>query len=307
MGNALTSSQTVGIAIVPRDRFSMFSRCLEALYAYTSGLFRVIVVAGGADEATKTYLRQFKVQKGNISVVLVDRLLMQGEARNIALRHAEERFVVILENDTIVQKGWLEPLLECMREERAAVVMPLIWWYRGIHAAGCVFVEREKDGALVFNHKILYTELRRKRIDYPESHCIVIDRQLLAGSDIFDDVEPFDVDLGLTLRQYGLSVFFEPRSVVTYSAPPPWEVRDIPPFKRRWDPASWIARNQLFMQKWGVTYDPSSKCASYRRQQLKLGLAYWYPGKITVGMSNIVVSSVKRLHQMLLRPDCHFV
>ena len=212
-----------------------------------------------------------------------------------------ERFCVVLENDTIVHENWLAPMLECMREEGAAVVMPLILWYRGIHAAGCMFEEREKDGAVVFHHKIMYTGIRRRQIDYPESHCILIDRQLLPGVDIFDDVEPFDVDLGLTLRKYGLSVFLEPRSVVTYSAPPPWEVRDIPPFKLRWDPASWEARNRLFMQKWGVTYDPSSKRASYRRQQFRLGLARWYPTKFTVGLSNVSFSLENLLLSLVMR------
>lgn len=288
-------SESVVIVVIPRDRFSVFPRCLEALYAYTDVPFRVIVVVGGADRTTEEYLHQLQVQKDNMNVVLVDHLLRQDEARNIALQKADERFCIVLENDTIVHENWLAPMLECMREEGAAVVTPLIFWYRGLHTAGCMFEEREKDGAVVFHHKIMYTGIRRKRIDYPENHCVLIDRQLLSGIDIFDDVEPFDVDLGLTLRKHGLSVFLEPRSVATYSAPPPLEVRDIPAFKSRWDVASWEARNRRFMQKWGVTYDPSSKRASYRRQQLKLGLARWYPNKFTVGVSNVAFSSVNRL------------
>src|SRR5437899_1095345 len=133
--DGLTSSERVVIAVVPRDRFSLFPRCLEALYAYMDVRFRVIVVAGGADRATEEYLRQLQRQKDNLSVVLVDRLLMQGEARNLALRDVHERLCAVLENDTIVHENWLTPMLECMREERAAVVTPLILWHRGIHAA----------------------------------------------------------------------------------------------------------------------------------------------------------------------------
>jgi hypothetical protein len=70
------------------------------------------------------YLRQLQRQKDNLSVVLVDRLLMQGEARNLALRDVHERLCVVLENDTIVHANWLTPMLACMREERAAVVTP---------------------------------------------------------------------------------------------------------------------------------------------------------------------------------------
>ena len=298
--SGLTLSDSLVIAVVPRDRFSTFSRCLEALYACTHVRFRVIVVAGGADRRTEEYLRQLERQKDNVSVVLVDRLLMQGEARNLALREVHERLCVVLENDTIVHENWLAPMLACMEEERAAVVTPLILWHRGIHAAGCMFEERHKDGTVAFHHKILYIGIRRRRIDYPECHCVLIDRQLLPSTDIFDDVEPFDVDLGLTLRKYGLSVFLEPCSVVTYSAPPPWEVRDIPAFKFRWDAESWKARNRLFMQKWGITYNSSSKIASYRRQHLRLGVARWYATKFTVGLSNVCVGWEKRLLSLVL-------
>src|SRR5262249_29768125 len=155
----------VVVVVVPRDRFSMFPKCLEALYAYTDIQFRVIVVTGGTDRKTQDYLHQLQVQKDNLSVLLLDRLLLQGEARNIAIQQAAERFCVVLENDTIVHKNWLPPMLECMREEGAAVVMPLILWYRRIHAAGCMFEEQEKDGAVVFHHRIMYTGMRRRQID----------------------------------------------------------------------------------------------------------------------------------------------
>jgi GT2 family glycosyltransferase len=303
--NELMAADGVVIVVVPRDRFSMFSPCLEALYAYTDVPFRVIVVAGATDKRTEDYLLQLQLQKDNLSVVLVDRMLMQGEARNLGIQQATERFCVLLENDTIVHGNWLSPMLECMREEGAAVVMPLIFWYRRVHAAGCMFEEHEKDGAIVFHHRIMYEDIRRKRIDYPECHCILIDRQLVPEIDIFEDVEPFDVDLGLTLRKYGLSVFLEPRSVVNYSALPAWEVRDIPPFKFRWDPVLWEARNRLFMQKWGFKYDPSSKLASYRRQQLRLGFARWSANKFTVGIANVGVSLEKRFLSFVMGGHLH--
>jgi glycosyltransferase involved in cell wall biosynthesis len=292
--DGLISSEGVVVIVIPRDRLSMFTRCIEALYVHTHTPFRLIVVAGDTDQTTKEYLHQLRVQKSNITIVLVNRLLRQSEARNIALQQVHERFCVILENDTIVHENWLAPMLECMREEGAAVVTPLVVWYRGIHAAGCMFELREKPGVPRFRHAIMYTGIHRKQIDYPESHCVLLDRELLSSIDLFDDVEPFDVDLGLTLRKYRLSVFLEPRSVVTYSAPPPIEVIDIPSFKLRWNGALWENRNRLFMKKWGFTYDPSSKRASYRRQQLRWGLATWYPTQFTVRLSSVGVSLEKR-------------
>src|SRR5262245_25756076 len=183
--NGVPSDENVVIAVVPRDRFSMFRPCLEAVYAFTRMPFRVIVVAGGVDRDTEEYLHHLQSQKTNISIAFLDHLLTQGEARNIALRQVNERFCVVLENDTIVQENWLAPMFDCMREEGAAAVMPLIFWYRGVHAAGCMFQEPEKDGVITFSQKILYTGIKRKRIDYPESHCVLIDRERLPGLEIF--------------------------------------------------------------------------------------------------------------------------
>jgi dTDP-D-glucose 4,6-dehydratase len=66
---------------------------------------RVIVVVGGTGATAEEYLRQLQVQKDNLSVVFVDRLLMQGERRNVAMRQADERFCVVLENDTLVHEN----------------------------------------------------------------------------------------------------------------------------------------------------------------------------------------------------------
>jgi len=155
------ASESVAIGVVPRDRLSMFPRCLEALYAHTDGLFRVVLVAGGVDNATRQQLESLQTQHDNLTVVLLDRLLEQAAVRNLVLRHVHERVCVLLENDTLVQPNWLPPLLECMREERAAVVAPLLldFWEGTIHTAGGAFEERQQDGAVVFHHEMVYHKM----------------------------------------------------------------------------------------------------------------------------------------------------
>jgi len=301
MASGVMMPAKVTIAVVPRDRFSVFRRCIDAIYASTHVPFRLLVVTGGTDNATKTYLRELERRQRGVSVVYFDHFLAQGEAREIALRHTDDRFVVLLENDTIMHDNWLVRLLECIHEERAAMVAPLVLWYRGVHAAGCVFEERGERGVTAFRHKILYTEIRRKQIDYAETHCVLLDREHLPFAVLFDDVEPFDADLGLTLRRHRASVFLEPRAVATYSAPPPLHVGDVGLFRFRWDPAIWAAGNRRFMAKWGVRYDPAAKIASYRRQQLKLGLARWWPNRFSVATSNATVSLANLLSSGLTR------
>jgi glycosyltransferase involved in cell wall biosynthesis len=257
------ASERVVIGVVPRDRLSMFPRCLEALYAHTDGLFRVVLVAGGVDSATRQQLESLQTQHDNLSVLLTDRLLEQAAVRNLVLRHVHERVCVLLENDTLVQTNWLPPLLECMREERAAVVAPLLldFWEGTIHTAGGTFEERQQDGA----------------------------------------VEPLDADLGLTLRRRGLTAFLEPRSRATYITPPPLHVGDISVFKFRWDAEAWAVRNRRFMHKWRVSYEGARKQLFYRRQYRKLGLARWYPRTWTVWWCNASLGVLKYLRSRVRR------
>jgi glycosyltransferase involved in cell wall biosynthesis len=293
----MATAEPITILIVPRDRFSVFPKCIEAIYAHTTSKFRVVVLAGGMDSATQEFLTGLQEEKDNFQVVSLKQLLTQIELRRMAMEYAQGRYCVLMENDTIVHENWLSPLMACMLEERAAVVMPLIYWYRGLHAAGCSFEEKVTDGETILDHNILYIDISRKQIGYPESHLILMDLdqiQQVELAELFDDVEPFDVDFGLTLRKHRLPVWLEPQSVVTYDAPPPWEVRDIPPFQLRWDEGLWTSGNERFTKKWGVSYDSERKQASYRMQQRRLGLARWWPNRLTIAITNLSNGLVNR-------------
>ncbi|HLV01412.1 MAG TPA: glycosyltransferase family A protein [Acidobacteriota bacterium] len=98
--DAIQLSERVAVIVTMRDRFSMFSRCLESLYKNTNIPFRVIVVVGGANTEIRDYLKGGRTG-GNLTTVFTKRLLLQGEARNIGMREVGERFCVILENDTL--------------------------------------------------------------------------------------------------------------------------------------------------------------------------------------------------------------
>jgi cellulose synthase/poly-beta-1,6-N-acetylglucosamine synthase-like glycosyltransferase len=168
-GECMATAEAITILIIPRDRFSVFSKCIEAIYAYTSSKFRVVVLAGGMDAATQEFLTGLQEEKDNFQVVSVQRLLTQIKLRSMAMEHAQGRYCVLMENDTIVHENWLSPLMACMLEERAAVVMPLIYWYRGLHAAGCSFEEKVTDGETILEHDILYTDLSRNRLTIPKA------------------------------------------------------------------------------------------------------------------------------------------
>lgn len=289
------SHAVIDIAVIVRDRVSTFPRCLRALYAHTQPPFRITVVVGGADLETRAYLDGLVRKHGNMDVIHRDAPLRQGESRRLALSSIAATRCVLMENDTIVHPGWLPPLLDAADRECAAIVMPLVMWHRGIHAAGCNFSLVTRDGTTSLEHSIEYGAIRRKRIGYAETHCMLVDLEQLTHADLCDDVEPGDVDLGLTLNAKGCIAVFEPRSVVTYAAPPPIEARDVRHSLDRWSLTRWTESHARFVAKWNLRYDASAKLASYRRQALRLALVRHHPTAVTVALTNLGTHILNRL------------
>ena len=291
-----TDDEVVAVVVVVRDRLSVFRACLDALYSHTTRPFRCVVVVGGADESTRRGLAELAARHGNLEVIEQGRPLSQAESRRLGLARVDVRRCVLLENDAIVDDHWLDPLLTCARSTGAAIVAPVVYWYRGLHAAGCSFERIERGGRTVLRHSIEYTGIRQKRIDYAETHCMLVDLAQVTLEELCDDVEPSDVDLGLAMQMRGRAVMLEPRSRVTYTAPPPIEARDLAHSLARWDLEAWRQRHARFVAKWHLEYDASAKHASYRRQQLRLAVARQSPA-----MSNLIARAMNEATTVMTR------
>ncbi len=274
----------IDIAIIVRDRPSMVLPCLAALELHTKPPIQISVVVGGASHAVRSELTR---RHPNVRVIHHGAPLSQAASRRLALRAARSSRCVLMENDTLVSAGWLEPLLATADRYRAAVTTPLVIWHRGIHAAGCGLRVTARSGRDLLEHHIEYTDLNQRPIGYAETHCMLLDLEQIDERDLCDDVEPLDVDLGLVLRAKGRAAYFEPRSRVTYAAPPPFELGDVAHTLERWSLARWRACHDRFVAKWGVEYDAAAKLASYQRQELRLALLRHHPTPGTVELTNL--------------------
>ena len=255
----------VTIVVVPRERLSFAERCISSIFANTSVPFNLIYVSGGAPKQVRDYLEIESSRKG-FRFLIDENYVSPNQARNLSLPHVRTKYVVFLDNDTLVTKGWLESLLKCAEETDASVVGPLYLigeFARAIiHMAGGRLHEEETDGKRVLvDEQYLFdtpiaaatTRLRRRICDYVEFHC------MLVRTDVFDRVGSLDEELPclheerdfcLTVSGAGGGIYMEPRSVITYVPPPPCEWWDLPYFMLRWSDA-WIHSSvRRFNQKW---------------------------------------------------------
>lgn len=240
------------IVVTLRERYSCGPSTLRVLLARTPEWAEIVYVACGASQAR---IQELKAHLGGRQGTVVEGPdnLPQNEARNLGARHASagSDWLVFIDNDVIVDDGWLEALVGCALETGAAIVGPLIQEgdpaQRIVHMSGGVYREIETpNGRVAFERHInahrpissLKKPLARSIPDYVEGHCLLISKRafdLCSGWNERLVTMCEYIDLCLRVRDAGLTIAVEPRSVVTYGKLDGMTVEDVPLFLKRWD------------------------------------------------------------------------
>ncbi|MEM9608206.1 MAG: glycosyltransferase [Actinomycetota bacterium] len=260
----------VTIVVTARERFSQSRESLASIYAHTTVPFELTYVIGKPPAELAGWLTDQAAARG-FDLVIEDEHLAPTHARIIAMKRVTTPYVVFVDNDLIVNEGWLACLLECAVETGAWVVGPLYYESeddeRVIHMAGgdleltgewghrtCATGHRHQGVAL----DDCPVELVREPVDFVEFHCLLMPT---AALDRIGGLDPGflssreHIDLCLAVDAAGGTTWLEPASEVTYLKPPPIERGDVSFFLRRWSERWNEASLEHFCTKYGI--DPA--------------------------------------------------
>ena len=257
----------VTVVVVPRERFSVSQRSLEAIYANTAPPFDLVYLDGGSPASVRRYLAAQSQARG-FTLVRTPHHLVPNAARNLGLRHVRTRYVVFIDNDVVPSPDWLPPLVECAETTGAWVVGPLYFIgepeAQEIHmAAGDARIEDRPGGRrFIERHRFagkrsadVRAHLVRQPCEQVEFHC------MLVRTEVFERLGPLDeqlksvaehTDLCLLVRREGGAVYFEPGSVVTYITGGVFTAADYAFFFRRWSRAWTQSSLEHFRRKWAL-------------------------------------------------------
>ncbi|AKL95226.1 glycosyl transferase family 2 [Clostridium aceticum] len=115
----------ISIIICIHNALEDVKECLSSLYAKKTINFDLIIVDDGSNKETKKFLSQFIKNK---PVRLITHKESKGYtvSANEGLKAATGEFLLLLNSDTIVTKGWLEKLIECITTTpKTGIVGPL--------------------------------------------------------------------------------------------------------------------------------------------------------------------------------------
>ncbi len=250
------------IVVVVRDRFSTTKKCLDHIIRNTPEPYEFIAVMDGAPANVQSELK--KDFEGKVRFLFGPRLLNPSESRNVGLREVKTRLAMLMDNDVFVRPGWLAPLIRCLNETGAAMVVPIVLDEENeIHTAGNDLYITYKNGQafgckeLRYGRQAFYENcnLKREPTGYGELHCQLVVAETARKLGVYDEKlrEVGEVDSGLTWAKAGCTMWFEPASVVYFYYPVRiTHVEDIPPFLFKWDTAAIAAGYEHFKKKWNI-------------------------------------------------------
>lgn len=204
----------VSIVIPVHDQWALTAGCLASVVAdFSSVGYEVIVVddASGADTAAK--LRELV----GITLVRLDENQGFIGAVNAGVAAARGRFIVLLNNDTVVRPGWLDALV------RTAESSPDV----GVVGAKLVYPDGrlQEAGGIVWDDASGHNYGRDqdpndpaynfvREVDYCSGACLLVRRELLAavgGLDArYSPAYYEDTDLCFAARAHGYRVLYQP-------------------------------------------------------------------------------------------------
>jgi len=120
------ASRRASVIIVTYNNLALTRLCLESLFRNTDyPNYEVIVVDNNSSDDTPGYLVKLNERQENLKIILNETNLGFAKANNQGIGRSSGDYIVLLNNDTIVPRGWLSRLLKHLDDPKVGLVGPV--------------------------------------------------------------------------------------------------------------------------------------------------------------------------------------
>lgn len=230
----------LSIIIVNWNTKALLKQCLESLERGCEGVkgYGVIVVDNGSTDGSVEMLRKFQVPGSKFHVNLIENQTNMGFAKgnNIGIREAKGEYIMLLNSDTIVQKGAIVKMVNYLdQHSEVAAVSPLLLNEDGsyqkdpcyLKSPSLLFVLLYYNPVLrkivfKFFPRLLFSTTNFKepsQLELLSGAAIMIRKSILEKVGGLDENYPHffeDVDLSYQLRKMGYRLMLIPESKIVH-------------------------------------------------------------------------------------------
>lgn len=210
----------VSIIVPIYNAINVIDECLNSVFNVDYKNFEVIIV----DDCSRDKSVEF-IQKDYPKAKIVRTKRRHGFAGtvNVGIKNSSGDIVVLLNMDTIVDKGWLKPLVNALiKDESIGLVGSKILSYnrKTLQHAGGLLLENGLSVHIGRGELDIGQYNYPRRVDYLCGASLGFRRSLLEKVDFFDEgYKPLyyeDTDMACKVKRHGLKVVYVPDSVLVH-------------------------------------------------------------------------------------------
>ena len=208
------------ISILTLNNLPLLKQCIESIEAHTGVPHRICVVDQGTTDGSGDYLDGLG---DSIDVIHSPENLGFVVGNNRVMERYPDSDIVLLNDDTIVQPGWLSALRDCAYSADDIGITGAKLLYpdgRLQEAGGEIFQDGSGRNIGKNDEPDRHIYNIRTEVDYCSGACLFIKRQVLDKvgylDEIFSPAYWEDTDLCFRARKAGYRVIYEPTSQVIH-------------------------------------------------------------------------------------------
>ena len=249
---AITAATTpVSIIVLAYKNPDLTRRCVESVLANTTYPdYELILIDNGSGDETPELLRQFEAQEDHVRLILNEENRGFAAANNQGLKAARGESLVLLNNDTVVPRGWLTPMLAHLKDPKIGLVGPVTNFAGNEARIAVPYFDLEAMPAFAAEHTRAHEGVCFD-IDVLAMFCVALRKDVLSAVGFLD--ERFEIgmfeddDYSLRVRQSGFrTVCAEDAFVHHFGQAAFKDLLETGEYQRIWD-----ANQSVFEAKWG--------------------------------------------------------
>lgn len=218
----MNNLQKIAIVLVNYNGKEYNEECIKSIFNSSYTNIEVIVVDNDSRDGSPELLREEFGDK--ITLIMAGENLGFSGANNIGIKKALEDgcdYIVLLNNDTLIDKDLISNMLKASKEENNAVISPKIYYYDNkdiIWSAGADMkwkkgvtaqrgINKNDDGS--YN--------KREEVEFGTGCCLLIPSEVIKKVGYLQDdyfLYYEDTDYCMRIREKGFKIVYEPTAVL---------------------------------------------------------------------------------------------
>lgn len=245
----------VSIVIVTYNNLHYTKLCIESIYSKTAyPNFEVLVVDNNSTDETPQYLKELEEEHGNLRVILNTDNRGFAAANNQGLQISKGDYLVLLNNDTIVTRGWLHKLTGHLKDPSIGIIGPVT---NSIGNEARINVEyQDVSGLEAFAQR--YTSANHGKIfdiKVLAFYCVAFSREVLNQVDLLDEqfgVGMFeDDDFCVRVKRAGYRVVCAEDVFIHHFGGASFSKLDREKYQKIFE-----ENKKKYEEKWGIRWEP---------------------------------------------------